>query len=62
VSGSTSAGRGNRARPPDGLGRHCWIPGIASLLCLLVGLSDVLAIFKPWHEKLYRISAFVPAR
>jgi hypothetical protein len=60
VSGSTSAGRGNRARLPDGLGRHCWIPGIASLLCLLVGMSDVLTIFKPWHKKLHRISAFVP--
>ena len=60
MSGSAPAGRAVRARPPGSPDRRCWIPGIASLLCLLVGLSDVLAIFRPWPEKLYRISAFVP--
>src|SRR5215469_8216713 len=45
--------RGGRGRP--------WIPGVAALLCLLIGLSDVLAIFKPaWHAKLHRLNAFVP--
>ena len=28
-------------------GQRRWIPSIASLLCLLIGLSDVLAIFSP---------------
>ena len=41
--------------------RRAWVPGIAALLCLLIGLSDVLAIFNPaLHEKLHRLNAFVP--
>jgi lysyl-tRNA synthetase, class II len=41
--------------------RRAWVPGIASLLCLIIGLSDVLAIFKPaWHAKLHNVNAFVP--
>jgi lysyl-tRNA synthetase class 2 len=41
--------------------RRAWIPGVAALLCLLIGLSDVLAVFKPeWHERLHRLNAFVP--
>jgi lysyl-tRNA synthetase, class II len=49
------------ALPGRGQKRRAWIPGIASLLCLLIGLSDILAIFKPdWHAKLHRINAFVP--
>jgi lysyl-tRNA synthetase class 2 len=51
---SARRGRADRKRRP-------WVPGVASLLCLLIGLSDILAIFKPeWHEKLHRINAFVP--
>src|SRR5579863_4777855 len=46
---------------PKGGRRRAWIPGIASLLCLLIGLSDVLAIFKPaWHARLHNVNAFVP--
>jgi lysyl-tRNA synthetase class 2 len=49
-----SAGPGDRRR-------RAWIPGIAALLCLLIGLSDVVAVFKPeWHERLHRLNAFVP--
>jgi lysyl-tRNA synthetase, class II len=41
--------------------RRAWIPGLAALLCLLIGLSDVLAVLKPeWHERLHRVNAFVP--
>ncbi|HZZ54560.1 MAG TPA: phosphatidylglycerol lysyltransferase domain-containing protein [Trebonia sp.] len=44
-----------------GGGRRAWIPGIASLLCLVIGLSDILAIFKPaWHARLHNVNAFVP--
>jgi lysyl-tRNA synthetase, class II len=47
--------------PPEGGRRRAWIPAIASLLCLLIGLSDVLAIFKPaWHARLHNVNAFVP--
>ena len=41
--------------------RRPWVPVIASLLCLLIGLSDILVIFKPeWPAKLHHINAFVP--
>ncbi len=41
--------------------RRAWIPGIAALLTLFIGLSDVLAIFKPaWHAKLQHHLTFVP--
>jgi lysyl-tRNA synthetase, class II len=49
--------------PPARAGekRRVWVPGIAAFLTLLIGLSDVLAIFKPdWHAKLHNVNAFVP--
>ncbi|HMD94563.1 MAG TPA: phosphatidylglycerol lysyltransferase domain-containing protein [Trebonia sp.] len=50
---------GPSAGPPGK--RRAWVPGIAALLCLLIGLSDVLAIFKSnWHEGLHRLNAHVP--
>ena len=55
--------RGEKTGPPQPKGgrRRAWVPGIASLLCLLIGLSDVLAIFKPaWHARLHNVNAFVP--
>src|SRR6201996_9847000 len=42
-------------------GQRRWVPSIASLLCLLIGLSDVLAIFSPgFHARLHRINTYVP--
>ena len=42
-------------------GQRRWIPSIASLLCLLIGLSDVLAIFSPGiHARMHRINTYVP--
>src|SRR5215469_11836545 len=41
--------------------RRAWVPGIAALLCLLIGLSDVLVIFKPtWNARLHGLNAHVP--
>ncbi|HEX3964414.1 MAG TPA: phosphatidylglycerol lysyltransferase domain-containing protein [Trebonia sp.] len=41
--------------------QRTWVPGAAAFVCLLIGLSDILAIFRPtWHDKLGRIDAFVP--
>jgi lysyl-tRNA synthetase class 2 len=41
--------------------QRTWLPGVAALVCLLIGLSDILAVFKPtWHDKIHRINAFVP--
>jgi lysyl-tRNA synthetase class 2 len=49
------------ARPADRRGRRRWVPALASLLCLVIGLSDVTAIFSPtWHAKLHRINSYVP--
>jgi lysyl-tRNA synthetase, class II len=55
--------RGGKTGPagPGDRRRRAWVPGIAALLCLLIGLSDVLAVFKPeWHQRLHRLNAFVP--
>jgi lysyl-tRNA synthetase class 2 len=45
--------------------RLAWIPGVASLLTLLIGLSDILTIFrftllKGEVDKIHRIKPFVP--
>jgi lysyl-tRNA synthetase class 2 len=41
--------------------RLAWIPAVASLLTFLIGISDVVAVFKPgWHEKLHKVNAVVP--
>jgi lysyl-tRNA synthetase class 2 len=48
-------------RLADRRGQRRWVPAIAGLLCFLIGLSDVLAIFAPaWHEKLDKINTYVP--
>jgi lysyl-tRNA synthetase, class II len=66
MSETNSADRPDRwgkAGPPGRAGseRRVWIPGIAAFLTLLIGLSDILAIFKPeWHARLGKVNAFVP--
>ena len=38
-------------------GQRRWVPLVAGLLCFLIGLSDVLAIFTPsFHARLHRIN------
>jgi lysyl-tRNA synthetase, class II len=38
-----------------------WVPGVAAFVCLLIGLSDIIAVFRPaWHDKLHRINGLVP--
>jgi lysyl-tRNA synthetase class 2 len=53
------------AREPEHGGKEIrrltWIPAVASLLTFLVGISDILAVFKPeWHDKLHKVNAVVP--
>ncbi|HEX4830274.1 MAG TPA: phosphatidylglycerol lysyltransferase domain-containing protein [Trebonia sp.] len=61
MSESTSAGKGNGAPAGKTKKQRTWVPGFAAFVCMLIGLSDVLAVFKPtWHDKLHRINSFVP--
>ena len=59
----SGAGKSADGSPKAGQTRkqRTWVPGLAAFVCLLIGLSDILAIFRPtWHDKLGRIDAFVP--
>jgi lysyl-tRNA synthetase, class II len=41
--------------------QHAWVPGSAALLTMLIGLSDIIAIFKPdWTHRLNKINYVVP--
>src|ERR1700761_4479627 len=47
--------------PVDRRRHRTWIPRTAALLTMLIGLSDILAIFKPeWSHRLDRINYLVP--
>jgi lysyl-tRNA synthetase class 2 len=57
---STTAGQSAAQRAGVSAGR-AWVPTLAALFCLLIGLSDVVAVLKPgWHERLHKVNAFVP--
>jgi lysyl-tRNA synthetase, class II len=52
---------GDDSRERKDTRRLTWIPAVASLLTFLIGVSDVVAVFKPnWHEKLHKVNALVP--
>src|ERR1035438_4196458 len=41
--------------------QHAWVPVSASLLTMLIGLSDIIAIFKPgWPHRLHKLNYLVP--
>ena len=53
--------RGTRHEPVDRRHRHAWVPAGAALLTALIGLSDIIAIFKPdWTHRLNKINYLVP--
>src|SRR5260370_39253104 len=59
-AGSTQvpAGLGNFA---DRRRQRGWVPGSAALLTMLIGLSDIVAIFKPdWPDRLHKYKYLVP--
>jgi lysyl-tRNA synthetase class 2 len=59
-AGSTQvpAGLGNFA---DRRRQRSWVPGSAALLTMLIGLSDIVAIFKPdWPDRLHKFKYLVP--
>src|ERR1700734_2282736 len=66
MSESNAADHGDRradSAPPwrEGGKRLAWLPGVAALLVFLIGLSDILTVFKPEVvNRLHRIKPFVP--
>jgi lysyl-tRNA synthetase class 2 len=47
--------------PVDRRHQHAWVPGSAALLTWLIGLSDIVAIFRPdLVHKLHKINYLVP--
>jgi lysyl-tRNA synthetase, class II len=49
------------AEPVDRRRPRAWVPGTAALLTALIGLSDIVAIFKPdWSHRLTKINYLVP--
>src|SRR6266478_5344310 len=41
--------------------QRAWVPGSAALLTMLIGLSDIVAIFKPdWPDRLHTLKYLVP--
>jgi lysyl-tRNA synthetase, class II len=49
------------AVPTGKSGKRAWIPAIAALLTFAIGLSDIIAVFKPdWHEKLGKFVHVAP--
>jgi lysyl-tRNA synthetase, class II len=48
-------------RLPDRRHQRAWVPGSAALLTLLIGVSDIFAMFKPdWPHRFHGIKAYVP--
>ena len=51
----------DRARMPDRRIQRKWVPATAGLLCLLIGLLDIIDVFAPEvGRKLHRISTVMP--
>jgi lysyl-tRNA synthetase, class II len=50
-------------RTPDRRHQRAWVPGIAALLTMLIGVLDIVTVFKPGlpqHLHLHKLHAFVP--
>jgi lysyl-tRNA synthetase, class II len=66
MSESNSSDRANQSNAgglPGGKNGKplAWIPSVAALVTLFIGLSDVLAVFKPTlHDKLHKFNAVAP--
>jgi lysyl-tRNA synthetase class 2 len=53
--------QGAQGDPVDRRRHHAWVPGSAALLTALIGLSDIVAIFRPdLVHKLHKINYLVP--
>jgi lysyl-tRNA synthetase, class II len=50
-----------QGEPVDRRRQHAWVPGSAALLTALIGLSDIVAVFRPdLVHKLHKIDYLVP--
>ena len=53
--------RGAQGDPVDRRRQHAWVPGSVALLTALIGLSDIVAVFRPdLVHKLHKIDYLVP--
>src|ERR1017187_4007958 len=61
AAGSTAAGSTAAENFADRRRRHAWVPVSAALLTMLIGLSDIIAIFKPgWPHRLHKLNSLLP--
>jgi lysyl-tRNA synthetase, class II len=57
----SGSSRGENGDPVDRRRQHAWVPGSAALLTTLIGLSDIVGIFRPdLVHKLHKINYLVP--
>jgi lysyl-tRNA synthetase, class II len=48
-------------RRPDRRHQHAWIPRIAALFTVLIGVVDIVGIFRPdWPHRFHKLRPFVP--
>jgi lysyl-tRNA synthetase, class II len=41
--------------------QHAWVPGITALLTLLIGITDIIQVFRPgWPHRFHTVRPFVP--
>jgi lysyl-tRNA synthetase, class II len=61
TAADSSGPGGTSGDPVDRRHRHAWVPAGAALLTALIGLSDIIAIFKTdWTHRLTKINYLVP--
>jgi lysyl-tRNA synthetase class 2 len=67
ADGSVAKAAGSRVPPGEPVSfadrrrQHAWVPGSAALLTMLIGLSDIIPIFKPdWSHRLHKFNYLVP--
>ena len=60
-AGDSRVPAGGPASFADRRRQRAWVPGTAALLTMLIGLSDIIAIFKPdWPHRLHNFKYLVP--
>src|SRR5579872_722501 len=60
VEPTSSAESARPWRLPDRRHQRAWVPAVAALLTLLIGLADVYTVFRPLPQHLGRLKVYVP--